>query len=145
MSQRSDLELAIQLARVTARLVRKLRKYSGRQDFSLTEQATMSLLEQHRQMLPSELAEAHHISAQAVSQIINRLHRDQCIKKSPDRVDRRRTYISLSAKGRRLLEDIRKQRGIWLSGAIAELLTQEEKKMLPEATRIIEKLASTMA
>ncbi|QEC72981.1 hypothetical protein FSB73_16145 [Arachidicoccus ginsenosidivorans] len=60
----TDFDLSVKLYNVLGKILRKLRKQAGKQPYSTTEQATMALLDSNGQMLPSELAEAHHISAQ---------------------------------------------------------------------------------
>lgn len=142
MEHQPDLELAIRLNRASSRLVRELRKNNSRKSYSLTEQATLSFLDQNKKMLPSMLAEAHHISPQAVSQIINRLHEKGCIQRTLDTTDGRKVSITLTKRGRTVLNDIRIERGKWLAGVIAQNLDQKEKKQLNALVTVMEKLAA---
>lgn len=142
MQPESDLELAIRLSRASASLVRRLRKNNDQPNFSLTEQATLSILDQQISISPSSLAAAHHISPQAVSQIINRLQRLGYIDRVPDITDGRKARITLTPGGRSELRKIRLERGKWLAGVIAKNLDQEEIKHLPQTTAIMEKLAA---
>ena len=143
MEQQPDLELAIRLSRASALLVRELRRANNHSDLSLTEQATLGFLDQHTSMLPSMLAEIHHISPQAVSQVLNRLHEKGCVTRSFDDTDGRKILITLTKKGRSVLHEIRMERGKWLAEVIAQNLNRKEMKQLTAVAVIMEKLAAT--
>lgn len=137
----ADFTLSVGLYNVLGKLLRKLRKQSGKQPFSTTEQATMALLDSNGQMLPSELADAHHISAQGISQIVTRLYEQGIMDKHPDKTDKRKVYLSLTKKGQQELLDIRVSRSKWLSGAVSQQLSQKEKNIIKEAVEILGRLA----
>lgn len=138
----ADFNLSVGIYNVLGKLLRKLRKQSGKQPFSSTEQATMALLESNGRMLPSELAESHHISAQGISQIVNRLFEQGVIDKHPDDSDKRKIYLSMTKKGEQELLAIRISRSKWLSGAVSEQLSPKEKNILKEAVEILGRLAN---
>jgi len=137
----SDFNLSVKLYNVLGKILRKLRKQSGRQPYSTTEQATMALLDSNGKLLPSELAEAHHISAQGVSQIVNRLFEQGVIDKHPDQSDKRKVYLSLTKKGQEELLNIRISRSKWLAGTVSDKLSPEEKNILNKAVDILGRLA----
>ncbi len=141
MQTDKDFKLAVALNSSIAKLTRRLRKQAGKQPFSLTEQTTMALLEANKKMLPSELADAHHISAQAISQVINRLYDQNCIIKNEDEADKRKVYISLNEEGRQKLTEMRTARSQWLGGAIDKELTKEEKAQLPVFIAMLQRLS----
>ncbi|ANI88427.1 hypothetical protein A9P82_03380 [Arachidicoccus ginsenosidimutans] len=141
MAKNSFFDLAVSFNNSMAQLTRRLRKEAGKQPFSLSEQTTMALLEQNTKMLPSELADAHHISAQAMSQIINRLYEEDCIVKNADDKDGRRVYISLNTTGKSKLAEMRAARSAWLSEAIAKKLSKEEIAQLPSFVALLQKLS----
>lgn len=136
-------QLSVALYNALGKLLRKLRKEAGKQPFSTTEQATMALLESNGRMLPSELAEAHHISAQGVSQIVNRLAEQNCIDKHPDETDKRKIYLSLNKQGLTALLSIRESRSKWLSKAVDSNLNEKEKEILQQAVILLNRLAHT--
>lgn len=138
----ADFSLSVGIYNVLGKLLRKLRKQAGKQPFSATEQATMALLESNGRMLPSELADAHHISAQGISQIVNRLSEINVIDRHPDQSDKRKIYLSLNKKGHQDLLAIRITRSKWLSEAVSDQLSQKEKKILQEAVDILSRLAT---
>jgi len=141
MPKNKFFSLAVSFNNTMAQLTRRLRKEAGRQPFSLSEQTTMALLEQHKKMLPSELAELHHISAQAMSQIINRLFSENCIIKNADEKDGRKIYISLNANGKTKLAEMRAARSRWLAKAIEKTLSDDEIAQLPSLVGLLEKLS----
>ncbi len=97
------LEIASDLRATTTRLVRNLRRQSANLPFSHTDLLTLSLLHEHGSLLPSELSELERISAQAISQIINKLDEAGCIRKKTDKNDKRKTALSLTPKGEKIL------------------------------------------
>ena len=137
----SDFALSVKLYNVLGKILRKLRKQAGKQPFSTTEQATMALLDSNGQMLPSELADAHHISAQGISQIVNRLFDQGVITRHPDQSDKRKVYLSLTKKGQQALLNIRISRSKWLAGTVSDQLSPKEKNILKEAVEILGRLA----
>lgn len=141
MPKNKFFSLAVSFNNTMAQLTRRLRKEAGKQPFSLSEQTTMALLEQNKSMLPSELADLHHISAQAMSQIINRLFSEGCIVKKADENDGRKIYISLNANGKDKLAEMRAARSLWLSKAIEKTLTEKEIAQLPSVVDLLQKLS----
>ncbi len=74
MAKQTDIQLASELRTVVTRLIKKLRKHSVTgMSLSLTERSTMSLLDQHGELLPNELAGMEKITNQSMSQILNHL------------------------------------------------------------------------
>lgn len=141
--QNPSFQLSVGLYNALGKLLRKLRKEAGKQPFSSTEQATLALLESNNKMLPSEIADAHHISAQGVSQIVNRLSEQGCIDKHPDDKDKRKIYLSLNDQGMDALLSIRESRSKWLSKAVDSNLDKKEKEILQQAVTLLNRLANT--
>ncbi|MDP4251953.1 MAG: MarR family transcriptional regulator, partial [Bacteroidota bacterium] len=57
VSEQNNKQLASDLRTVVSRLVKKLRhKSASGEKLSLTERSTIALLDQHKELLPSELA-----------------------------------------------------------------------------------------
>ncbi len=73
-NQNNSVQLASDLRTVITRLIKKLRSKSATSGkLSLTERSTISLLDQHKELLPSELAAMEKITTQSMSQILNHL------------------------------------------------------------------------
>jgi len=139
----SNLEFVSDLRTVVGRLIKKLRKESSTgQLLSLTERSTMSLLYQHKSMLPSELAATEKITNQSMSEILRHLSELGYIIRTASETDKRKVHISLSAEGEKTLLQVRNERDQWLAKAIAGTCTDEEREQLKCAidtlTKIVE-------
>jgi DNA-binding MarR family transcriptional regulator len=141
MSEINDNELASGLRIAVSRLVKVMRS-EVRQDetLSLTERSTLSLIYQHPRMLPSELAVKEKVTSQSMSQIINKLSHNGYIKKKPSTEDKRKVFITITAKGREYIELKRNKTSEWLAKEISEKTTEEEKEILRSAIKILTKL-----
>src|SRR5580693_8186574 len=136
-----DIQLASDLRTAITRLIKKLRKESptGLQ-LSLTERSTMSLLHQHKALLPSELAAMEMITNQSMSQVLNHLFELRYIIRIPSETDKRKVNISLSKEGETTLLQFRHERNEWLAKTIAEICTPEEQMILKKAIGPLTKL-----
>jgi DNA-binding MarR family transcriptional regulator len=135
--------LASQIRITTTRLIKKLRKKSETgEKLSLTERSTIALLDQHKQLLPSELAGMEKITTQSMSQILNHLSELGYINRETPATDKRKSIISLTDAGREVLYRVRHERDEWLHKAINELCTAEEQDLITKAliplTKIID-------
>lgn len=141
MVQNKDLQLASDLRTVVTRLVKKLRKESVTgQQLSLTERSTMSLLYQHKQLLPNELASMEKITNQSMSQILNHLFELGYISRTASDIDKRKVIISLTEEGEKTLLLMRSERDMWLARAIRETCTNEEEALLKQVIGALTKL-----
>src|ERR1700740_518111 len=130
---KKELELASELSTVVTRLVKKLRKRSATgEQLSLTERTTLGLLNQGG-MLPSELAAAEKITNQSMSQILNHLLELGLIDRTASETDKRKVIISLTKAGENVLLQVRNERDEWLTKAIEQTCTEEEKMLLKQA------------
>jgi DNA-binding MarR family transcriptional regulator len=130
-TQSSDVLLATDLRTVMSRLIKKLRtKNTTGEKLSLTERSVLALLDEHKEMLPSELAMAEKITSQSMSAILNHLSESGYIKRKLSTTDKRKVLISLTKEGQNILYKRRHERDEWLSRAIQEMFTQREQDML---------------
>jgi len=141
MSKLSDIQLASELRVVLTRLIRKLRKKSATgMLLSLTERSTMSLLDQHGNLLPNELAAMEKITGQSMSQILNHLSELGYITRRISREDKRKSIIALSAKGESVLKQVRNERDNWLYQAINQSCSANEIEILKKAMQPLQRL-----
>jgi DNA-binding MarR family transcriptional regulator len=134
-------EVAASLRSTVTRLIRQLRKQNISSDFSNAELLTMGLLDQHGKLLPSELAELERISAQAISQILNRLAEVGCVDRVADETDRRKLVISLTEKGTQHLYETRRIKEEWLVKAMDHLFSAEELVLIEAFLPLLQRLA----
>lgn len=141
MINKNELQLASDLRTVVTRLVKKLRKESVTgQQLSLTERSTLALLQQHTELLPSELASMEKITNQSMSQILNHLSELGFISRKPSEADKRKVLISITDQGVQTIEQVRHEREEWLAKAIRETCTKEEEALLKQVISTLSKL-----
>ncbi len=134
-------QLASDLRLVITRLIKKLRiKSETGAMLSLTERSTLALLDQHKQLLPSELASMEKITTQSMSQILNKLMEAGYITRKISADDKRKSIISLTKAGENTLYKVRNEREEWLNKALDEICTEKEKSMLRNAIEPLRKL-----
>jgi DNA-binding MarR family transcriptional regulator len=80
------------------------------------------------------------VTAQSMSQIINKLLEHGFIKKTPSKTDKRKVIITITATGKKIVEKIRLEKQEWLAQSILEKTTQKEKELLVNAIKVLAKL-----
>jgi DNA-binding MarR family transcriptional regulator len=127
----NDPQLASDLRMVITRLIKKLRnKSTANEKLSLTERSTLWLLDQHKELLPSELAAMEKITTQSMSQILSHLLELGYIRRRVSGTDKRKSIISLSQSGQDILYKVRNERDEWLNKALQETCSPEELGLL---------------
>ena len=141
MSNTNDFQLASDLRAAITRLTKKLRRESPTGlRLSFTERSTLSLLDQYRELQPSELAAMEMITNQSMSQVLNHLFGLGYIIRTDSETDKRKVNISLSQLGEATLQQFRHERDEWLEKAIKETCTPAEQEVLKSATSVLNKL-----
>jgi DNA-binding MarR family transcriptional regulator len=133
--------LATNLRTVITRLIKKLRsKSTANEKLSLTERSTIALLDQHKELMPSELAAMEKITSQSMSQILNHLSELSYINRRVSGTDRRKAIISLSETGQHVLNKVRNERDEWFQKALEETCTPLELEILNQAIEPLTRL-----
>ena len=141
MAKQSDLQLIAEIRTTITRLVKKLRKHTVTgMSLSLTERSVMGLLNEEKEMLPNELATREKITNQSMSQILNHLDEIGYISRKISKDDKRKSLISLSAKGVTAIEKLRNEKDTWLFEALTNSCTAEEIILLKKALVPLKKL-----
>ncbi|MDR3679273.1 MAG: MarR family transcriptional regulator [Flavipsychrobacter sp.] len=142
MSQHvKDNHLASDLRIVIMRLVKKIRNQGATSGMlSQTERSTIVSLDQHKQLLPSELAAMEKITTQSMSQVLNHLDELGFITRTASETDKRKTIISLSQAGQDILIKVRNDRDEWLNKALAQTCNAAEMEALRQAIALLTKL-----
>ena len=141
MDTKIKYQLASDLRLVMTRLIKKLRvKSETGAMLSLTERSTLALLDQHKTLLPSELAAMEKITTQSMSQILNKLLDYGYIARKISATDKRKSIISITKAGQNILYKVRNERDEWLNKALEEICTPKEKDMLRNAIGPLTKL-----
>lgn len=135
-------ELSSVLRQVVSDLHKGLRnKFTPVSIYSMTEIQTISLLYRTPALLPTALAAMTRVKTQSMSQILNKLETNGLIKRKPSKEDKRKVFISLTAAGKKLVEQTRYDRDEWLKGLIEKELTAKERETLIKALPALSKLA----
>jgi DNA-binding MarR family transcriptional regulator len=106
----------------------------------MTETETIGHLFRNGKLLPTELAALTRVKTQSMSQILKKLEEETIIKRTPSRNDKRKVYISLTSRGKKIVEKTRYERDEWLKNAIEKNLTDRERELLTKALPILNKL-----
>ena len=140
-SEQKDLQLASDLRTVVTRLIKKMRNKSATStSLSLTERSTLALLDQHKELLPSELAGMEKITTQSMSQILSHLLEIGYINRKESKTDKRKAIISLSKAGQTVLYKVRNEREEWLNKALQTTCSEKEQELLRKALPLLTKL-----
>ncbi|WP_316824217.1 MarR family transcriptional regulator [Pedobacter miscanthi] len=140
MNSQNSHDIAIQLRPILTRLVRKMRKLSPLDTpLSQTERAVLISLES-QSLLAAELAVIEKITPQSMGQVITHLNTLGLIDKTPSDTDKRKVYLSISALGKEMIQQVRNERDEWLSKAIGEACNAQEQEILKAAIGPLAKL-----
>lgn len=142
-NKQDNLQLASDIRMLVTRLIKKLRiKSETGEKLSLTERSTIALLDQHKELLPSELAAMEKITTQSMSQILNHLLELGYITRRASKTDKRKAIIALSKTGGDILYKVRNERDEWLNKALNETCSAKELEILRRAltplTRLVD-------
>jgi Transcriptional regulators len=141
MTEQNSQQLATDLRIVLTRLIKKLRnKSTTGANLSLTERSTLALLDQHKQLLPSELAASEKITTQSMSQILNHLLDLGYINRAVSKTDKRKAIISLSKAGQDILYKVRNERDEWLNKALGRNMLCKRKRFVAPGDRATNKI-----
>jgi DNA-binding MarR family transcriptional regulator len=89
----------------------------------------------------SALAQAEHVRPQSMTDTVVALKAKDLVVAKQDPTDGRKTLLSATAKGRRLVRSVGKSREAWLAQAIEAVLDPEEVQDLLRAVEILNRLA----
>jgi DNA-binding MarR family transcriptional regulator len=141
MKHSDDNEIANNLREVIGRLVKLMRKEIRSDEMlSLTERSTLGLVNQHGEMLPSELAVIEKVTNQSMSQIINKLFKEGFIKKTPSKKDKRKVIVTITTAGKDFIAKRRTRTKEWLAKVISEKTSEKEKEILVSSISVLTKL-----
>jgi DNA-binding MarR family transcriptional regulator len=91
---------------------------------------------------PGELANDEHVQAPSMTRTITMLAERGCVRRDDHPTDRRQILVSITDEGRAALKASRRQRDEWVNRRAAAL-TDDERRILAEATPILMRLANS--
>jgi DNA-binding MarR family transcriptional regulator len=136
-------DVARRLPRAIVRLRARLRVESKLGDMRHTwsQVSTLGRLAEDGPATVSALAVAEHVRPQSMAETIAALRKAGLVAAKSDPTDGRKTLMSVTPTGRKLLSTIRPVREAWLEAAIQQNLTAAESRTLLKAADIMERLA----
>ena len=120
-------------------LIEQYQQHLAELDLTLLQAQVLRVLRRDA-ILTGQLAAELRISAPAITQLTDRLVRKGLIVRQAAADDRRCVLVTLSAKGRRLVDQFRKQRSEIFSGALAYLSDAEQAQVVEGLGKVVEAL-----
>jgi DNA-binding MarR family transcriptional regulator len=143
---RSDPGLATALRISVSRLARRLRAERLTKGLepglSETQLAALAALERHSAMTPGELAEHEKVQPPSMTRVIAALEERGLVMRAPHATDRRQVVLTVTERGRAVVQQSRQLREAWLAQRLRELSPQE-RAILRSAAPILEKLSQS--
>jgi len=143
---RSDAGLASALRISVSRLARRLRaerQTKGLEpDLSDTQLAALAALERHSAMTPGELADHEKVQPPSMTRVITALEERGLVMRAPHASDRRQVVLTVTERGREVVQQSRRLREAWLAKRLREL-TPQERAALRAVAPILEKLSQS--
>ena len=139
-STETDLETAARLRLVVARMQRLLRSQEMG-GLSLTEASCLAVIGRRGPVPLNEIAASEHLSPPSVTKTITRMEGVGLIDRLTDPTDRRVSLVTLSRKGRALLDQIRSRRNAFLLLRLHEL-SPADLESVEQALPVLERLAA---
>jgi DNA-binding MarR family transcriptional regulator len=143
---RSDAGLASALRISVSRLARRLRAERLAKGLepglSDTQLAALASLERHSAMTPGELADHEKVQPPSMTRVIAALEELGLVMRAPHATDRRQVVLTVTARGREVVQQSRRLREEWLAQRLREL-TPRERAALRAAAPILEKLSQS--
>lgn len=135
----SETVSAERLRLTLVRLVRTLRR-GGRSRLTPSQVSALSTIEEYGPMRISALATYESLGAPAATRVVASLEELDLLERSVDPEDKRASLVSLSERGRRELEDLKRERTQEIS-AMLERLSPKERASIEAALPALEKIA----
>jgi DNA-binding MarR family transcriptional regulator len=142
---RSDAGLATALRISITRLARRLRAERAKgpePDLSDTQLAALAALERHSAMTPGELAEHEKVQPPSMTRVLTVLEERGLVVRAPHPTDRRQVVLTVTERGKEVVQQARKLREAWLARRLREL-SPEERATLRAAAPILERLSQS--
>jgi DNA-binding MarR family transcriptional regulator len=136
-------DVARRLPRAMIRLRARLRAESAPDDMRWTwsQITTLARIAEEGPITVSALAVAEHVRPQSMAETVAPLRQAGLVAARSDPTDGRKTLVSATSAGRKLISNITPVREAWLEAAIEQNLTPAERRTLLKAADIMERLA----
>jgi DNA-binding MarR family transcriptional regulator len=115
-----------------------LRRVGG-VEFGVIQSAVIGQLYERSPQRVSQLAQAEKVRLPTMTETVNRLHSQGWVAKQPDPQDARCVLVSLTAKGRRMMDSLAVKRTSYTRNLLLQL-GDEERRALAAALPVLDRL-----
>ena len=132
--------LAEELRVLNGKLRRRLREESHLGDFTPSQMQVLGLLEREGSATVSELARAHGMRPQSMSETLSVLKAAGLVSGAPDPNDGRQTVLSVTSAFRKKIKASRAAREDWLFRTIQTRFSAAEQQQLATGVELLKRL-----
>ncbi|MEE6266639.1 MarR family winged helix-turn-helix transcriptional regulator [Streptomyces sp. VTCC 41912] len=136
----SAIEASRDVRAVISRLRRRILNASQVEDITLGQASVLARLSDQGGVTASELASVEGVRHQSMTATVAALAKRGLLQRNPDPDDGRRLLITLTAEGRRRVEEGRQARTEWLAGQLQAKCTEDERRAVIAAMAVLERL-----
>jgi DNA-binding MarR family transcriptional regulator len=138
-----DDDVAIRLRRVISMLARQLNASSTGAGLTPSQASVLGLIVARGPLGLPELSELEGLNSTMLSRMVSRLQAMGLIERIPDPADLRSAFVTGTAAGKQIDQQIKAQRAAAVSRCV-DLLSAERVTTLTKALPALEELAETM-
>ncbi|MBD0862770.1 MarR family transcriptional regulator [Gordonia sp. zg691] len=139
MSATDPAQLAATLRPTLTRLYLALRRRAPSVELTAAQTSALNVLADHGRMRMGELADRESIRMPTATSVIDGLTKHELVERRPDPNDRRAVLVGLTDHGRALVAQIREERDVVLTGALAAL-SDEDRAAIAAAGPVLQAL-----
>ena len=134
---------AVRLAMAVSRLRSRIRTESGMRStgIPISQLAVLARIIDEGSTTAAALAAGEHVTQQAIAQSLATLKERGLVEKQADPSDGRKSLVTATEAGRKLMDGITASREEWLTQAIDAAVRPEERPLLREAIDLLERIA----